>query len=266
MKTAISLRSIALVCLLAVACLFGTNSVAKAGGQEAAATITVFATASAADVLPALAKTYEANHPVKVRFSFASSSVLARQIEQDVPCDIFLSADQKWMDYVAEKHRIQAESRRDIVGNRLVIVTPANRKLAVKMQKSFDLAGAFTGRLALGDPDSVPAGIYAREALQSMGWWEPLKNRLAPAENVRAALKLVELGEVDVGIVYVSDAKSSTKVAVAGEFPESAHSPIRYPAALCGTARPEARAFLDFLASKESSPVWTAAGFVPLVP
>jgi molybdate transport system substrate-binding protein len=265
MNRFMSLRSV-VVCLLATACFGASSLVARAGGQPTNAAITVFAASSATDVLTDLAKKYEVSHQVKVRLSFAASSILARQIEQDAPCDIFLSADQKWMDYLDEKHKVQAASRKDIVGNRLVIVTPLNKTLAVKMEKGFDLAGAFAGRLAVGDPDHVPAGIYAREALQNMGWWASLTNRLASAENVRAALKLVELGEVDAGIVYVSDAKSSKKVAVAGEFPESTHSPIRYPAALCVTAGPEAKAFLGFVAGKEAFGVWSSAGFVPLVP
>jgi len=237
-----------------------------AAEQGANSTITVFAASSATEVLTDLAKRFEANHPVKIRLSFASSSVLARQIEQEAPCDIFLSADQKWMDYVAEKHKIQADSRRDIVGNRLLIVAPANTKLAVTFEKNFDFAGAFTGRIAMGDPDHVPAGLYAREALQNLGWWNSLTNRLAPAENVRAALKLVELGEVDAGIVYYSDAKSSAKVSVAGQFPESTHSAIRYPAALCVKASPVAKAFLEYMASKEAAPVWVGAGFDSFVP
>ena len=252
--------------LLVLACLALSSWVALATEQGRNSTITVFAAASTTAVLTDLAKKYEADHPIKIRFSFASSSVLARQIEQEAPCDVFFSADQQWMDYVSEKHKIQADSRRDIVGNRLVVVIPANKKLAVKMEKGFDFAGSFTGRLAVGDPDHVPAGIYAKEALQNLGWWAALTNRLAPAENVRAALKLVELGEVDAGIVYYSDAKSSMKVAIAAQFPESVHSPIRYPAALCVKASPDAKSFLEFIAGKEAAPVWVAAGFISLVP
>jgi molybdate transport system substrate-binding protein len=257
--------STALFCLLAATCIGTSSLVALAGGAGSNAVVTVFAASSATDALTVMAGNYEAKHRVRIRFSFAASSVLARQIEQDAPCDVFLSADQKWMDYLAEKGRIQAASRRDIAGNRLVIVTPARKPLAVLMVKGSNLAAAFSGRLALGDPDHVPAGIYAKEAMQSLGWWDSLKNRLLPAENVRAALKLVEMGEADVGIVYASDARSSSKVAVCGEFPEVSHSPIRYPAALCVAAGPEAKDFLDFMAGEETSAVWTAAGFVPLV-
>ena len=261
-----SIRSVVVGGAIAVAGSCVAPCAAWATGQETNATITVFAAASATDALTALAKQYETNHAVKVRFSFASSSVLARQIEQDAPCDVFLSADERWMDYVAEKHKIRADSRKDILGNRLVFVTPANKTLTLKMEKGFDLAGAFTGRLAIGDPDHVPAGTYAKEAFQNMGWWDALKSRLAPTENVRAALKLVELGEVDAGVVYLSDAKSSSKVAVAAQVPETAHKPIRYPVALCLTASPEAGAFLSFVAGKDAAPAWIAAGFIPLAP
>ncbi len=255
-----------LICVLALSCFVSSSWVALAAEQGTNSMITVFAASSATEVLTDLAKRFEANHPVKIRMSFASSSVLARQIEQEAPCDVFLSADQKWMDYVSKKHTIQADSRRDIVGNRLVIVTPANKTMAVTFEKGFDFSGSFTGRLAMGDPDHVPAGIYAKEALQHLGWWNSLTNRVAPAENVRAALKLVELGEVDAGIVYLSDAKSSAKVVVAGQFPESTHSVIRYPGALCVKANPDAKSFLDFVAAKEASSVWITAGFIPLAP
>ncbi len=237
-------------------------------GQETApdVTITVFAAASATDVLTDLGKKYEATHPVKVRLNFAASSVLAKQIEQAAPCDVFLSADQKWMDYLAEKKLIQEATRRDVVGNQLVVITPVDKTLNIKMEKGFDLAGVFTGRLAMGDPEHVPAGIYGKEALQSMGWWDALKDRVAPAETVRAALRLVEMGETDAGIVYWSDSKSSTKVVVAGVFPESAHSPILYPVALCVSAGPEAKAFLEYMAGSEAAQVWKDAGFRPLAP
>lgn len=253
-----------LLSMLAV-CLFAVPGV----GQEPAGaepSITVFAAASATDVLTELAKRYEAAHAVKVRLNFASSSVLAKQIEQAAPCDIFLSADQKWMDYLAERKLIQDATRRDIVGNQLVVITPADKPLEIKMEKAFDLAGAFTGRLAMGDPEHVPAGLYGKESLQSMGWWEALKDRVAPAENVRAALRLVEMGETDAGVVYWSDAKSSAKVVVAGVFPEDTHTPILYPIALCGSAAPDAMAFLEYVAGGEAAPVWKDAGFRPLAP
>jgi molybdate transport system substrate-binding protein len=226
--------------------------------------VTVFAASSASDCLNAIARTYEAARKVTVRLNLASSSVLARQIDQGARCDVFLSADIEWMDYLAQRTNIQAATRQNLLGNRLVIVTPANRPLAVKMDRSFDLPKSFAGRLAVGDPDHVPAGKYAKEALQNMGWWDGLKDRLAPAENVRAALLLVERGETDAGIVYATDARASKAVTVAAEFPEDSHKPIRYPAALCVGAGAEARAFLDYLTGKEAAAVWTAAGFAVL--
>ena len=255
------------LCLfLIVATSLQASLFAREEGPATNSAITVFAASSTTEALTGLAKTFEASQHIKIRLSFAASSVLARQIEKAAPCDIFLSADQKWMDYLAEKKLIQPGSRRDILGNTLVIVRHADKKLTVTMEKGFDLAGAFTGRLAVGDPEHVPAGIYAREALQGMGWWEPLKTRLAPAENVRAALKLVELGETELGIVYASDAKSSKKIAVAGVFPENSHAPIRYPVALSVSSCREAKAFLDYLAGEDAKPVWTAAGFLPIGP
>lgn len=241
-------------------------AVAGAEGQDRGSkgAITVFAASSATDCLNAIAKAYEASRGVKVRLNLASSSVLARQIEQGAQCDVFLSADLQWMDYLAQRTNIQAVTRHNLLGNRLVIVTPANRPLDVKMARTFDLPKSFAGRLAVGDPEHVPAGRYAKEALQNMGWWEGLKDRLAPAENVRTALLLVERGETDAGIVYSTDARVSKAVTVAGEFPEDAHKPICYPVALCVGAKPKAREFLDYLAGKEATAVWTAAGFTVL--
>jgi molybdate transport system substrate-binding protein len=261
MNRTLSFRTSATACLLALAWLGALPFPVEAGNRKATATITVFAASSATDVMTSLAKQYEATHPVRVRLSFAASSVLARQVERDAPCDLVLLADQKWMDFLAGKRKVQKGSRKDIAGNRLVVVTPANKPLVVRMEPKFDLAAAFKGRLAVGDPDHVPAGLYAKEALQNMGWWDLLKFRLAPAENVRAALRLVELGEVEVGIVYRSDARSSGKVVIAGQFPPGTHRAIRYPAALCASATPGAGDFLDYIAGKEAAPVWTANGF-----
>lgn len=240
---------------------------ASAAEGQASATqpkLTVFAASSASDCLNAIAKAYGVSHKATVRLNFAASSVLARQIEQGARCDLFLSADLEWMDYLAQRTNIQAATRQDLLGNRLVIVAPTNSPLAVRMDRTFDLAKAFTGRLAVGDPEHVPAGKYAKEALQSMGWWDGLKDRLAPAENVRAALLLVERGETDAGIVYFTDARASKAVAVAAEFPQDSHKPIRYPVALCTAAGPEARAFLDYLSGKEAAAIWSAAGFTVL--
>lgn len=223
--------------------------------------ITVFAASSATDCMTAIAKEYEATHAVKIRLNFASSSVLARQIEEAAPCDVFLSADQEWMDYLAKKSQIQAETRKNILGNSLVIITPAKHPIAVQMNREFNFAGAFASRLAVGDPAHVPAGKYAQEALQNFGWWNSLTNRLVPAMNVRDALKLVERGETDAGIVYLTDAHASKAVTVVATFPEDSHKPILYPVALCIGAKAEAKDFLGFLSGTNSVAIWTAAGF-----
>ena len=233
-----------------------------AGAAEASnRVVTVFAASSVTDCMNAIGRLYEAQHGVKIRLNVASSSVLAKQIEEGAPCDIFLSADQEWMDDMAKHDHIQNASRRDLLGNRLVIVTPTNRLITVRLERDFDFAKTFAGRLAVGDPAHVPAGKYAKEALQKLGWWEVLLPRLAPAENVRAALKLVERGETDAGIVYATDARSSKGVLVAAVFPEDAHAPIRYPVALCAGATVDAAAVLDYLSSAEAVAIWTKAGF-----
>ena len=226
--------------------------------------LTVFAAASASECMTAIGRRYEAVRGTKVRLNLASSSVLARQVEEGAACDIFLSADQEWMDYLAARGRIQPASRRDLLGNRLVVITPTNRPLAVRMARDFDFPAAFAGRLAVGDPAHVPAGKYAREALQNLGWWNGLQGRLAPAESVRAALKLVERGETDAGIVYATDARVARGVSVGGVFPAETHTPIRYPVALCAGAGAGAADLLAYLSGAEAAVVWTNAGFAVL--
>ena len=228
--------------------------------------LTIFAAASAADCATAIGRQFEAATGVPVKVNAAGSSVLARQIEQGAACDVFVSADQEWMDYLDKRKLIQTATRRDLLGNRLVVVTPAKQTLAIRLARDFDFAKAFSGRLAVGDPAHVPAGKYAREALQKLGWWEALQDRLAPAENVRAALMLVERGETEAGIVYATDARAAKGVVVATVFPEETHAPIRYPAALCAGAGPGAADLLQFLYSPAAVAVWTNAGFVVIGP
>jgi molybdate transport system substrate-binding protein len=248
----ISFRSLFLRSLLLVSALLPL---------VAADSVTVFAAASTTDVLQAVAKQYEAERGVKIVCSFASSSTLAKQIENGAPADLFLSADQKWMDYLAQRQAIVPASRVDLLGNVLVFVAPAGKSPVITVEPGFAIAGAFNGRLALGDPTNVPVGMYAKEAFTKLGWWEVLSGRLAPTADVRAALKLVELGEVDLGVVYVTDAKASAKVGVVATIPEALHTPVRYPIALTTTAKPAAAAFLVYLRSDAGRAVFTAAGF-----
>jgi molybdate transport system substrate-binding protein len=225
----------------------------------------VFAAASLTDVLTAIGKDYEAKTGKKVVLSFASSSVLARQIEASAGGDIFVSADEEWMDYLAARGLIKPESRADLLGNELVLVAPASSTLTLPIARNFPLLAALGGgRLAIGDPDSVPAGKYGRSALTSLGVWGAVVDHLAQAENVRVALAYVARGETPLGIVYKTDALAQKKVRIIGTFPEASHPPIAYPIALTKTAGPEAAAFLDFLHTAKAKEIFTEAGFLVL--
>ena len=224
--------------------------------------ITVFAAASLTDSLKAVAEAYKTKTGLTVTLSFGASSTLARQIEQGASADLFLSADTDWMDYLQKKGLLAAGSRKDLLGNRLVLVAAPHAKPAPKIAPHFDLAGALgEGRLALADPNSVPAGKYAKAALTALGVWDRIAPKVAQAENVRVALEYVARGEAPYGIVYATDAKITPAVRVAGVFPENSHAPIVYPAALTKTASPGSKAFLDFLGGREARAIFEKAGF-----
>ncbi|WP_206935280.1 molybdate ABC transporter substrate-binding protein [Roseococcus thiosulfatophilus] len=227
--------------------------------------VTVFAAASLADALRLLAAEWAARGHAAPRVSLAASSTLARQIEQGAGADLFLSADEAWMDHLQRRSLILPETRRSPIGNALALVTPADQPRPVALAPGTDLLALLgpRGRLAVGDPAHVPAGRYARAALEWMGQWAALAPRLARAENVRAALLLVERGEASLGIVYATDAAASARVAVAGLFPPGSHPPITYPFALTrrSEANAAARAFLDFLAGADAAPIWRRLGF-----
>ncbi len=224
----------------------------------------MFAAASTIDAVTALAEAFERQKGVEVVCNFAASSVLARQIEAGAPCDVFLSADADWMDHLEKLGLIETGSRRDVASNELVLIAPAGRRFEAKMEPGFAIENAFAGRLAVGDPDHVPAGRYTKQALKSLGWWGRLEGRLVPAMDVRAALRLVELGEADAGIVYASDASASRRVEVIGKFPKDSHDPIRYPAALCRGASAEGRAWLAFLSGPGGQRVFADHGFTSI--
>ncbi len=222
----------------------------------------VFAAASLTDVLGELSAAWEKSSGVSVRLSFAASSALARQIEAGGAADVFVSADQEWMDYLASRDLIARGSRRDLVGNTLVLIAPADSKLRLRITQGFKLADALAGgRLATGDPDTVPVGRYARAALTNLGAWDRVADRLVRAENVRAALTYVARGEAPLGIVYSTDAQIDPKVRVVGTFPDNSHPPITYPAAATATAGPSATSFLVYLASAEAAAIWKKFGF-----
>jgi molybdate transport system substrate-binding protein len=229
-----------------------------------AAGLTVFAAASMTNAMQDVGTLWAAKGHPKITFSFASSSTLALQIEHGAPAALFVSADEQWMDELARKNAIIPLSRTDLVGNSLVVVEPAARLARIDLTQSTPLLALLgpTGRLAIGDPAHVPAGIYARQSLTKLGLWDKLKPRLAPADSVRSALRLVETGEAPAGIVYATDAKITPTLGVAATFPPDTHDPILYPVALtkAGDTK-EGRAFLAFLHSDQAQDVFIHYGF-----
>jgi molybdate transport system substrate-binding protein len=239
----------------------------SAGDAAPSRPLLLFAGASLTDALDEIGGAFKRQTGIEVRASYAASSVLARQIEAGAPADLFFPADHDWMDYLEQRGLIQRGSRRDVLGNALVLVAPAGSTLQLKIAPGFDLAGALgERRLAVGDPDSVPAGMYARAALTKLGVWERVANRLARADNVRAALEYVARGESPLGIVYRTDAQAEKRVRVVDTFPADSHPPITYPIALTSSARPEAARFSDFLDSDTARQIFIRRGFVPLRP
>ena len=236
----------------------------SAQAQSPASPATVFAASSLTDALNAAAADYaRAGHPAP-RLSFGASSALARQIDQGAPASVFVSADERWMDWMQQRDLLVPGTRRDLLRNTLVLIVPKDRARTVAIGPGLDVAALLgaDGRIATGDPKSVPVGIYAEQALRKLGLWDQVAPRLAPAENVRAALLLVERGEAAAGIVYATDAAASQGVAVAGTFPESSHDPITYPIALVrGGDTPEARALLGYLEGAQAGGTFAKFGF-----
>lgn len=232
--------------------------------QAHAQTLTVFAAASLTNAMKDVSALWvQAGHAAP-QMSFDSSSTLARQIQQGAPANIFASADEKWMDYLAKANMIVPGTRQDLLGNDLVLIAPANHPMHVDIHPNFDLLALLgpSGRLATGDPTHVPAGIYAEQALRKLGLWDKVSVRLAPAPDVRSALLLVERGETPLGIVYSTDAAVSKAVMIAGLFPDSSHDPITYPFAVIKAGdTPDARAFLAFMSTPAAREVWVKRGF-----
>jgi molybdate transport system substrate-binding protein len=228
--------------------------------------VVVFAAASLKNVLDTIAKDWEAKTGKKATLSFAASSAIAKQIESGAPADLFISADLKWMDWVAERKLIDDASRKTLLGNTLVLIAPHDSAVSLKIEKGFKLAEALgDGRLAMGDPKSVPAGIYGQAALTSLGVWDQVSAKVAGAENVRVALTYVARGETPLGIVYGTDAKSEPKVKVIDTFPAESHQPIVYPAAITASStNAEAKAFLAYLSTPEAAKVFEEQGFTVL--
>jgi molybdate transport system substrate-binding protein len=228
----------------------------------AADNLTVFAAASLTDAMNAVGKAYEAKTGTHVVFSFAASSVLAKQIESSAGADVFMSADEDWMNDLDKHGLVAPGTRHDLLGNHLVLVAPAGLNIAVKIAPKFDLAGVLgSSRLAVADPASVPAGKYGKTALTNLGVWDSVSGKLAIAENVRAALAYVARGETTLGIVYNTDAQVEPRVHVVGMFPDDSHAPIVYPVALVKDAKPGAADFEKFLSSADAMAIFKKYGF-----
>jgi len=251
-----------LLSLLCAGVILATSWAGAAQPRAQSGDVLVFAAASLQTALDELIPAAQKAIGARMRVSYAASSALARQIESGAPAELFISADLEWMDYVAERKLIKPDSRVNLLGNRLVLIAPAAKPASLRIALGFPI-GATLGRdrLALANPDSVPAGKYAKAALTNLNVWNDVASKLAPAENVRAALLLVARGEAPLGIVYATDAGIEPRVVVVDTFAESLHPPIVYPAALLANASPAATKLLEFLRSAQARPVFKKFGF-----
>lgn len=226
----------------------------------------VFAAASLTDTLGEIGEVYEKNSNNKIKFSFASSSTLARQIEQGAPAEICVSANVKWMDYLQERDEILTDTRKALLANQLTLVaSKASEFDEVDIRAGFPLADMLgNGKLAMGNPGHVPAGIYGKQALKSLGVWQSVEDQVARAADVRAALALVALGEAPLGIVYKTDALAADNVKIVGIFPADSHTDIIYPAALTQAVNEDnkaARDFYRFMGSEKADSIFEKYGF-----
>lgn len=228
--------------------------------------LVVFAAASLKNALDEANAAYTREKGREVVASYAASSTLAKQIEAAAPADVFISADLDWMDYLAKRNLIKPETRANLLGNRLVLIAPVSSAGKLDIAPNFPLAHALgNGRLAIADPSGVPAGRYAKAALESLGVWSSVANKLAPAENVRATLALVSRGEAPLGIVYQTDANSDKGVQIVGTFPDNTHPPIIYPiAVMAASTNPGASGYVAFLKSPAARPIFEKQGFTVL--
>lgn len=251
------------------------------GPARAEGTLTVFAAASLKEALEEVSEAWTAQTGTPVRISFAGSSALARQISAGAPADVFISANSAWMDVLDDAGLLRARTRVDLLRNSLVLIAPADQAAPISapapapasasvsgqpplLGAALDLPGMLgtEGRLAMALVDAVPAGIYGKAALQSLGLWQGVDTRVAQTDNVRAALALVSTGEAPLGIVYATDALADPGVKVLGRFPDDSHPPIVYPAAIVAETRADsARAYLDFLSSPPAAAIFEQHGF-----
>jgi molybdate transport system substrate-binding protein len=249
-----SKASASILALIAFVCLASCGSDSKESRP-----LVILAAASLQEALEAEADVWAWQGHPRPTMSFAASSALARQVTSGAPADLFLSADEEWMDTLEKAGALKSGTRRDLLTNSIVLIAPQESAAAVDLARPESLG---SGPLAMADPAAVPAGKYGKAALQRLGLWQAVAARIVPAENVRAAQALVESGEAPLGIVYATDAAASEKVRILARFPEDSHPPIRYPVAiLAASDNPEAEAFEQFLASKKGQAIFARFGF-----
>jgi molybdate transport system substrate-binding protein len=254
-------RSVA--ALLAIATL---SAVSASAAHAQTRDILVFGAASLKNALDDANALYQRDKGHKVVVSYAASSALAKQIENGAPADIFISADLDWMDYLAQRKLIKPDTRSNLLGNKIVLIAGADSKVTLTIGPNFPLAQALgNGRLAMADPASVPAGKYGKAALEALGVWPSVADKIAPAQDVRATLAFVSRGEAPLGIVYQTDAAADKGVKIVDAFPASTHPAIIYPVAVTSTSKnPETAAYIAFLKSPAAKPAFEKQGFVLL--
>jgi len=251
---------------LAISAMAGVVVVMVVSAQAQTQDILVFGAASLKNALDEADARYQRKTGGKIVVSYGASSALAKQIESGAPADIFISADLDWMDYVAQRKLIKPETRSNFLGNKLVLIAPADSKVTLTIGPNFPLAQTLgNGRLAMADPAFVPAGKYGKASLEALGVWASVSEKVAPAQDVRTALAYVSRGETPLGIVYQTDAAADKGVKIVGAFPETTHPPIIYPmAVLAASNNPGVGAYVSFLKSSEARSAFENQGFVVL--
>ncbi len=243
--------------------LVGTLCVLTTSVSTHAEDVVVYAAASLTTVMDELSTDYQRSHPnVKIKKSYAGSSTLAKQIENGAPATLFLSADSDWADYLSKRGLLVPTSRKNLLGNELVFITPKERPLTISFEPTFNLANSFSGRWCTGEVTSVPAGKYAKQALTFYKWWPAMESRLVGTEDVRTALAFVERGECALGVVYKTDALISPKVSISATFPAASHKPVIYPGALVKGAGSESQAFWQYLQGEQAKAMFVRSGFI----
>ncbi|MFI4910471.1 MAG: molybdate ABC transporter substrate-binding protein [Sedimentisphaeraceae bacterium JB056] len=257
---------LAILIVIAVGILTGCKDKASQGVEDnETKSINVFAASSTTDVIKEIVGKCQISKGVEIKLNLAASGVLARQIESGAPADVFISANQKWIEYLDEKQLLKSETKGAFIKNELVLIANNDFIGSVTITPDFDIAGAYEGRMAIGDPEFVPAGKYAKEALENLGWWQKIESdRIVKATNVRAALNFVETGQCPLGIVYKTDALVSNNSKIIAVFPEQLHKPVNYYLAVCSGAGEAADEFLEYVKSTEASVIYEKAGFEPL--